>query len=88
MVPAMTREGDIGLHRMPLEIRRLPAHSPRQGDIGLQRLRLKFRPRSADITSVPPGKEALPMSRYRRLMVSLGWLAAFVMAIGTGWKNS
>jgi hypothetical protein len=28
------------------------------------------------------------MQRYRRLMVSLGWLAAFLMAVGAGWKNS
>jgi len=28
------------------------------------------------------------MHRYRKLLVSLGWLAAFVMAVGAGWKNS
>jgi hypothetical protein len=27
------------------------------------------------------------MQRYRRLMVSLGWLAAFLMAVGAGFKN-
>jgi hypothetical protein len=37
---------------------------------------------------VPLGKEAMPMKRYRRLMVSLGWLAAFLMAAGAGWKTS
>jgi hypothetical protein len=33
-------------------------------------------------------KEAMPMKRYRRLMVSLGWLAAFLMAAGAGWKTN
>jgi len=28
------------------------------------------------------------VNRYRRLMVSLGWLAAFLMAAGAGWKTS
>jgi len=28
------------------------------------------------------------VKRYRRLMVSLGWLAAFLMAAGAGWKSS
>jgi len=28
------------------------------------------------------------MQRYRRLIASLGWLAAFVMAVGAGWKSS
>jgi hypothetical protein len=26
------------------------------------------------------------VQRYRRLMASLGWLAAFLMAVGAGWK--
>jgi hypothetical protein len=37
---------------------------------------------------VPLGKEAMPVKRYRRLMVSLGWLAAFLMAAGAGWKTN
>jgi hypothetical protein len=36
---------------------------------------------------VPP-EEAMRVNRYRRLMVSLGWLAAFLMAAGAGWKTS
>jgi hypothetical protein len=28
------------------------------------------------------------VKRYRRLMVSLGWLAAFLMAAGAGWKTN
>jgi len=28
------------------------------------------------------------VNRYRRLMVSLGWLAAFLMAAGAGWKTN
>ena len=27
-----------------------------------------------------------PMKRYRRLLASVGWLAAFLMAAGAGWK--
>jgi len=34
------------------------------------------------------GKEATPMAKYRRLMSSLGWLAALVMAVGAGWKTN
>jgi hypothetical protein len=30
----------------------------------------------------------MPVSKVRRLMVSLGWMAAFIMAVGNGWKNS
>jgi hypothetical protein len=30
----------------------------------------------------------MPVKRYRRLMVSLGWLAAFLMAAGAGWKTN
>ncbi len=30
----------------------------------------------------------LHMSRYRRLMIRLGWLAALVMAVGAGWKTN
>jgi len=26
------------------------------------------------------------MKRYRRLLASVGWLAAFLMAAGAGWK--
>jgi hypothetical protein len=29
----------------------------------------------------------MPVNRYRRLMVSLGWLATLVMAAGAGWKT-
>ena len=29
----------------------------------------------------------MPMVRLRRLMVSLGWVAALVMAAGAGWKT-
>jgi hypothetical protein len=28
------------------------------------------------------------MARYRRLVASLGWLAALVMAVGAGWKTN
>jgi hypothetical protein len=27
------------------------------------------------------------MKRYRRLLVSLGWLAALIMGTGAAWKN-
>ena len=30
----------------------------------------------------------MPVTRYRRLMASLGWLAALVMAVGAGWKTN
>jgi hypothetical protein len=30
----------------------------------------------------------MPVKRYRRFVVSLGWLAAFLMAAGAGWKSS
>jgi hypothetical protein len=29
----------------------------------------------------------MPVKRYRRLMVSLSWLAALLMAAGAGWKS-
>jgi hypothetical protein len=28
------------------------------------------------------------LNRYRRLVASLGWLAAFLMAAGAAWKNN
>jgi hypothetical protein len=37
--------------------------------------------------SVTGGKGGDAVSKYRRIMVSLGWLAAFIMAVGNGWKN-
>ncbi len=58
------------------------------GHIGRPDIPLKARPHPADTCSVPLGKEAMPMKRYRRLMVALGWLAAFLMAAGAGWKTS
>jgi hypothetical protein len=58
------------------------------GHIGRPEIPLKARPHLADTCPVPLGKEAMPMKRYRRLMVSLGWLAAFLMAAGAGWKTS
>jgi hypothetical protein len=58
------------------------------GDIGRPEIPLKARQQAADMCPVPLGKEAMPMKRYRRLMVSLGWLAAFLMAAGAGWKTS
>lgn len=57
-------------------------------DIGRPEIPLKARPHLADTCQVPLGKEAMPMKRYRRLMVSLGWLAAFLMAAGAGWKTN
>lgn len=33
-------------------------------------------------------REEARVEKYRRLLVSLGWLAAFVMAVGAGWKAS
>jgi hypothetical protein len=58
------------------------------GDIGRREIPLKARPHAADTCLEPHGKEAMPVKRYRRLMVSLGWLAAFLMAAGAGWKTS
>jgi hypothetical protein len=40
----------------------------------------------ADTSLVTATWEAF-MQRYRKLAVSLGWLAAFVMAVGAGWKH-
>lgn len=57
-------------------------------DIGRPEIPVKGRPHLADTCQVPLGKEAMPMNRYRRLMVSLGWLAAFLMAAGAGWKTN
>ena len=32
-------------------------------------------------------KEATPV-RFRRIVYSLGWLAAIALAVSAGWKNS
>lgn len=32
-------------------------------------------------------KEGDAVQRYRRIVASLGWLAAFIMAAGAGWKS-
>jgi hypothetical protein len=57
------------------------------GDIDLRRIPLKVRPRTADRGVVPPEEGDDTVQRYRRLVASLGWLAAFVMAAGAGWKS-
>jgi hypothetical protein len=33
-----------------------------------------------------PEEGGVAVQRYRRLMAMLGWLAAFLMAVGAGWK--
>ncbi len=46
--------------------------------------------RDPDLPISPPNRPERrrpPLKRYRRLMVSLAWLAAFVMAAGAGWKS-
>jgi hypothetical protein len=45
-------------------------------------------PRCRYTPSVPAPKGGDAVSKYRRFMVSLGWLAAFMMAVGNGWKNN
>jgi hypothetical protein len=57
------------------------------GDIGDRTYPLKVLARSADTRCRTAQRGGVTVTRYRRLMVSLGWLAAFVMAVGAGWKN-
>jgi hypothetical protein len=52
---------------------------PLQPDPFLVDTTLEYRPKR--------GGDAPVMQRYRRLLVSLGWLAAFLMAAGAGFKN-
>jgi hypothetical protein len=58
------------------------------GDIGAPAYPLKVRHPDADTQVRTARKGVDTVDRFRRLMVSLGWLAAFLMAVGAGWKNS
>jgi hypothetical protein len=50
---------------------------------------LKVRQHPADIGNgtLPENREEDPMKIVRRLLISIGAIAAFMMAAGAGWKN-
>jgi hypothetical protein len=50
---------------------------------------LKGRQRPADICEREParGRRSQLMKMLRRLLISVGAIAAFMMAAGAGWKN-
>jgi hypothetical protein len=50
---------------------------------------LKGRPHAAETSAgnPPERKEELLMKMVRRLLISVGAIAAFMMAAGAGWKN-
>jgi hypothetical protein len=67
------------------------AHAIRVGRIGVRHVPLKGEGGRADRAGGPAGQpfqEVPRVERYRRVLTSLGWVAAFVMAVGAGWKNS
>jgi hypothetical protein len=58
-----------------------------EGDIDDTGYPLKVPHPGADTTPRTARKGGDPVRRYRRLMVALGSLAAFLMAVGAGWKS-
>jgi hypothetical protein len=67
-----------------------PRHDPCPDPIGRTTFPLKGLKEVAEMPIGPwiRSNRRHAVQRYRRLMVSLGWLAAFLMAVGAGWKNS